>query len=75
METSTNGAGAVVEAAAAGREDEHAVARLGFVAKWRAAPERVRGAGEVPDPELVEQAERRSFTAEYKAEILAEANA
>lgn len=29
----------------------------------------------VPDPELVEQAKRRSFTAEYKARILAEADA
>jgi transposase-like protein len=28
-----------------------------------------------PDPELVEQAKRRSFTAEYKARILAEADA
>jgi transposase-like protein len=29
----------------------------------------------VPDPELVEQATRRTFTAEYKARILAEADA
>jgi transposase-like protein len=29
----------------------------------------------VPDPELVEQAKRRTFTAKYKAEILAEADA
>jgi transposase-like protein len=29
----------------------------------------------VPDPELVEQAKRRTFTAEYKARILAEAEA
>jgi transposase len=29
----------------------------------------------VPDPELVEQAKRRSFTAEYKARIVAEADA
>jgi transposase-like protein len=28
-----------------------------------------------PDPELVEQAKRRTFTAEYKARILAEADA
>ena len=35
----------------------------------RAAPEGV------PDPELVEQAKRRRFTAEYKARILAEADA
>ena len=29
----------------------------------------------MPDPELVEQAKRRSFTAKYKARILAEADA
>ena len=69
METSTNGAGAAVEAAAAGREDERGVAELGFVAGGRAAREAV------PDPELVEQAKRRSFTAAYKARILAEADA
>ena len=70
QETSSNGAGAgVVEAAAAGREDQGAVGELGFVAGGRAAP-----AG-VPDPELVEQAKRRSFTAKYKAEILAKADA
>jgi len=40
-----------------------------FGAGGRAAPEGV------PDPELVEQAKRRSFTAEYKAKILAEADA
>ncbi len=51
LETSTNGAGAAVEAGG------------------RAAP-----AG-VPDPELVEQAKRRSFTAKYKLEILAKADA
>ena len=60
---------AAVEAAAAGREDQGGVAELGFVAGGRAAP-----AG-VPDPELVEQAKRRSFTAKYKARILAEADA
>ena len=71
QETSTNGAGAgaAVEAAAAGREDQRGVAELGFVAGGRAAPEGV------PDPELVERAKRRSFTAEYKARILAEADA
>ncbi len=71
LETSTNGAGAgaAVEAAAAGREDRRGVGELGFVAGGRAA-----GAG-VSDPELVEQAKRRSFTAEYKARILAEADA
>ena len=68
LETSTNGAGAAVEAAA-GREDQLGVAELGFGAGGRAAPEGV------PDPELVEQAKRRSFTAEYKARILAEADA
>jgi len=41
----------------------------------RGAPEGVPGRGEVSDPELVEQAQRRSFTAEYKARILAEADA
>jgi transposase len=71
QETSTNGAGAgaAVEAAAAGREDQRGVAERGFVAGGRVAPEGV------PDPELVEQAKRRSFTAEYKARILAEADA
>ena len=51
METSTNGAGAAVEAGG-----------------------RAALAG-VPDPELVEQAKRRSFTAKYKLEILAKADA
>ena len=71
QETSTNGAGAgaAVEAAAASRGDQRGVAGLGFVAGGRAAPEGV------PDPELVEQARRRNFTAEYKARILAEADA
>ena len=73
LETSTNGAGAAVEAAAAGREDQRGVAELGFGAGGRAAPQGVPG--RVPDPELVEQAKRRSFTAEYKARILAEADA
>jgi transposase len=69
METSTNGASAAAEAAGAGREDQRGVAGLGFGAGGRAAPEGV------PDPELVEQAKRRNFTAEYKARILAEADA
>ncbi len=69
LETSTNGARAAVEAAAAGHEDQGARGELGFVAGGRAAP-----AG-VPDPELVEQAKRRTFTAKYKAEILAKADA
>jgi transposase-like protein len=68
LETSTNGAGAADEAAA-GREDQRAVGELGLVAGGRAAP-----AG-VPDPELVERAKRRSFTARYKLEILAKADA
>ena len=66
--TSTNGAQAAVEAAAS-LEDQGAVGELGFVAGGRAAP-----AG-VPDPELVKQAKRRTFTAKYKAEILAKADA
>src|SRR5512142_3431083 len=69
LESSTNGAGAAVEAAAAGREYQRGVAGLGFGAGGRVAPEGV------PDPELVEQAKRRSFTAGYKARILAEADA
>ena len=68
LETSTNGAGAA-EAAAASREDQGGVAELGFVAGGHAAP-----AG-VPDPELVEQAKRRKFTAKYKLEILTRADA
>ena len=75
METNTNGAGAAVEAAAAGREDQLGVAELGFVAGGRAAPEGVPGSDRVPDPELVEQAKRRSFTAKYKLEILEKADA
>ena len=46
-----------------------------FVAGGRAARQGVPGPERVPDPELVEQAKRRSFTAEYKARILAEADA
>jgi transposase-like protein len=68
METSTNGAGPAADAAA-GHEDQRGVAELGLGAGGRAAREGV------PDPELVEQAKRRSFTAEYKARILAEADA
>jgi hypothetical protein len=65
LESSTNGAAA--DGAAAGREDQLGVAELGLVAGGRAAP-----AG-VPDPELVEQAKRRRFTAGYKLEILEKA--
>src|SRR6266849_10118677 len=68
LESSTNGAGAADEAAA-GREDQRGVAGLGFGAGGRAVP-----AG-VPDPELTSLAKRRTFTAEYKARILAEADA
>jgi transposase len=69
LESSTSAAGAAVEAAAAGREDQRAVGELGFGAGGRAAPEGV------PDPELVEQAKRRTFTAKYKLEILEKADA
>jgi transposase len=69
LESGTNGAGAAVVAAAAGREDQRGVAGLGFGAGGRAA---LVG---VPDPELVEQAKRRTFTAKYKLEILAKADA
>jgi transposase len=65
-EITTNGAAG---GAGAGREVQRAVGELGFVAGGRAAP-----AG-VADPELVEQAKRRKFTAKYKLEILAEADA
>ena len=74
LESSTNGANAGDEAAA-GREDQRAVGELGFGAGGRAVPEGVSGREQVSDPELVEQAKRRSFTAEYKARILAEADA
>jgi transposase-like protein len=53
----------------AGPEDQDGVAGLGFRAGGRAGP-----AGAAPDPELVEQAKRRTFTAKYKAKILAEAD-
>jgi transposase len=66
LEASTNGAAAV---AAAGHEDQRAVGELGCGAGGRAAP-----AG-VPDVELVARAKRRTFTAKYKLEILAKADA
>jgi len=72
LDVSTNGADA--GAVAAGREDQGGVAELGFAAGGRAAPGVPAGGREVPDPELVEQAKRRKFTAEYKARILAEAD-
>src|SRR4051812_18684900 len=68
LESSTNGAGAAVDAVA-GREDQGGVAELGFGAGGRAAPAGVR------DPELVERAKRRTFTAKYKLEILEQADA
>jgi transposase-like protein len=67
LELSTDGTG--VEAVAAGREDQGGEAELGFGAGGRALSEGV------PDPELVEQARRRRFTAEYKVRVLAEADA
>lgn len=68
LEITTDGAGAAVEAVAV-REDEGAVGELGFGGGGRGV------AAGVPDPELVEQAKRRTFTAEYKAKILARADA
>jgi transposase len=68
LETSSNGVGAAADAAAR-REAQGGVAELGFGAGGRAVPEGV------PDPELVEQAKRRSFTAKYKLEILEKAEA
>jgi transposase len=67
LELSTDGAAR--EVVAAGHEDQRGVAELGFGAGGRAGREGV------PDPELVEQAKRRSFTAQYKARVLAEADA
>jgi transposase len=52
----------------AGLEAQRAVGERSFVAGGRAAAEGV------PDPELVEQAKRRRFTAEYKVRILREAD-
>src|SRR5947207_2793974 len=68
LKMTVNGAGPSDEDAA-GREDQRAVGELGFGAGGRAAE-----AG-VPDPELVEQAKRRRFTARYKLEILEKADA
>ena len=68
LETTRNGAGAADDAAAS-REDQRAGGELGFVAGGRAAPVGVA------DPELVEQAKRRKFTAKYKLETLEEADA
>ncbi len=74
MDMNTNGARPAAELVAAGPEDQGGVAELGFGAGGRAAEE-VPARRAVPDPELVEQAKRRSFTAEYKARILAKADA
>jgi transposase len=65
LEMSTSGAG--VSGEAAGPGDRGAVGGLGSGAS-------VRGPAGVPDPELVEQAKRRSFTAKYKLEILERAD-
>jgi|SRR6266508_2557989 len=54
---------------AAGGEAERAVGERSEAAGGRAAP-----AG-LPDPELVERAQRRRFSAEYKLRILQEADA
>lgn len=51
-------------------EDQGGVAGLGFSSGVRPAE-----AGVVPDPELVEKARRRKFTAAYKLSIVAEADA
>jgi transposase-like protein len=59
LEITSNGAG--------GRGAERAVGERSGAAAGRPA--------EVPDPELVEQAQRRRFTAEYKLRILLEADA
>lgn len=67
LETSRNDAEAAVEATA-GPGGQGGVAELASGAGHAAQ------AG-VPDPELVEQAKRRTFTAKYKAEILAKADA
>jgi transposase-like protein len=56
-------------AAVAGAEDRDGGAGLGLSASGRAEP-----TGPAGDPELVLQAKRRTFTAEYKARILAEAD-
>jgi transposase len=68
LEMTANGAGAADEDAA-GHEDQRAVGELGFGAGGRPAGETL------PAPELVEQAKRRKFTAKYKLEILAKADA
>jgi len=68
LESSTNGAKAA-DQVVADREGRRGVAELGFAGGGRPAPEGI------PDPELVERAKRRTFSAQYKARILAEADA
>jgi transposase len=58
-----------VEKDAAAGEDQDGVAGLGFSSGGRGP-----GSGTVPDPELVEQAHRRKFTAAYKLAIVTEAD-
>jgi transposase-like protein len=53
---------------AAGGDDQGAVGELGFSSGGRVAPEGVA------DPELVERARRRRFSAKYKLAIVAEAD-
>ena len=53
----------------AGRGTQGAGGELGFSSGGRAAPEGV------PDPELVERASRRRFSAAYKLSIVREADA
>ncbi len=54
---------------AAGRGDQGAVGELGFSSGERSSPEGV------PDPELVEKASRRRYSAKYKLSIVREADA
>ena len=59
----------LVEKDAAGRGDQDAVGGLGFSSGGRVAPDGV------PDPELVEKARRRKYSAKYKLSIVTEADA
>jgi len=59
----------VVEKDGAGRGDRDAVGGLGFSSGGRVAPDGV------PDPELVEKARRRKYSAKYKLSIVTEADA
>lgn len=71
QEDRTNGVVPDREVAAAS-EDQDGVAGLGLAGGGRAVERLSAG---VPDPELATVAKRRTFTAEYKARILAEADA